>query len=139
MYTFNLELVTKVKIASESWQDPAIQEISYAYTRIIRNLMLFKGIMFGYCGLYLQNQENQQHIALISFGFDFYMLANMLLRLMRKSPSPHGQGEVEKEGKDKKQKNMILLPPTTAALIVQSLLTGSYLLCYGMEYFQFIS
>lgn len=139
MYITNLELVTKVKISSKFWSDPAIQEVAYAYTRVIGYFMLFKGIIFGYCGYYLPNSSQYQEIiALTSFGFDVISLGTMIARLITRSRG--GQAGKGGEGKVKNEENKehALLPPTTAALTVQSLLTSSYLICHGLEYFRVV-
>jgi hypothetical protein len=121
VYILRPKTVTQIKIDPKAWEDPRIQEISYAYTNTIRTLMLLKGVIFSYCSSFRSNEERDA-IALISFGFDIWMWLMMVGRLFSKT-----------EGGPPKA----LLPPTTSAMTIQTVLTTSYLFFSGLEYFGF--
>jgi hypothetical protein len=120
MYLLTPETVTKVKISAKAWADKDIQELAYGYTNVIRLFMLLKAIVFGYCS-YLSSPNERDVIAWISFGFDAYTWSQMI----RKRFFPSG-----------KQTSRVLLPPTTAAMTVQSLLMSSFLVFYSFDLFQ---
>lgn len=123
VYLLYPKTVTQVKIASQAWEDVRIQEISFAYTNTIRTLMLFKGVIFLYCS-YMKDTQGRDAIALISFGFDLWMWFMMIRKMFSKT---QGDGSLK-----------ALLPPTTSAMTIQSILTTSYLFFFGLEYFGFL-
>jgi hypothetical protein len=128
IYIFRWKAVTQVKIDPKAWEDPKIQEVAYAFTYMIRTMMLLKGIVFSYSS-FLKNSEERDVLALISFGFDLYMLLNMI-RKYQISKSKDKGGE--------SSKSQVVLPAATPGMIIQSILTLSYLLCFGLEYFGFV-
>jgi hypothetical protein len=120
VYIFRWKTVTQVKIAPKAWEDedPRIQEVAYAFTYMIRTIMLLKGVVFSYSS-FLRNGDDRDAVALISFGFDLWMWLNMVRKHLWK-PSK------------------VVLPPSTPAMTIQSCLTLSYLICLGVEYFGFV-
>jgi hypothetical protein len=118
MYILNPLAVTKCKISEKAWKEQDIQELAYGYTNVIRMLMLLKAVVFGY-GSYLSSPQERDIIAWISVGFDAYTWANM----------------IRKKFFGGKQTSQVLLPPTNAAMTVQSILTASFLVFYSFDFF----
>lgn len=113
IYIINFNNVTKCKISSLYWKQNEIKEISFILSKILGLFMLFKGIIFGYCSL-LKNINEQYNISLISFIFDLYIWLNMIYYKL----FPH------------LYKNKVFLPTTTAAFTIQSILTLSFIYFY---------
>jgi hypothetical protein len=73
MYIFNLEMVTKVKIAKGDWENLRIRELAYTWTKQIRLFMIMRTLTFGF-GSYLRNRDERNALAVFSCSFDLYMM-----------------------------------------------------------------
>lgn len=80
MYTFQHELVTKVKVSKQAWEEPAVREVMYAYTSMIRTYMAFRAAVCGWAALYVQDEITAETLAYILLAFDLFLMTKLMLK-----------------------------------------------------------
>lgn len=80
MYTIAKEQVTKVKIDPEQWKKPAIQEVAYNFTGVIRLMMMFRCAVLIF-GLSLQSYQEKRTLCYINVVFDGYFMYRLISTL----------------------------------------------------------
>lgn len=83
MYTFNLEGVTKVKVAKQSWEDLRIQEVMYAYTSMILKFMFFRAVVCLWAATQLEDGNARKILCSIIFAFDVYLMAQIYFQSLK--------------------------------------------------------
>lgn len=110
MYVFNYKVVTECKFDPSSLRNQDVRDVAYAYSSLIRVFMFFKAFVFG-LGSFIQIKSHRDVLSTLSFVFDVYLLIKIIVG--RQYP-----------------KKSALLPGTTIATSIQTVLTISFPLLY---------